>query len=206
VCNVFDDCVTVGPFGPYKVDRSPPTITLTSPTAAAYTLGQAVTVAYRCADVGAGIASCTGTQPNGAALATGTPGTYTFTVTATDLAGNTTTSTVTYTVSYAICPLSGAVEATKSEIFVVALCNAKGQNVTAAAPVVTALNIDGTTAPVPTLGFTGDNFEFLGQYLPFPFVGLDLYAISTSGLAKGSHVLNISIAGDPVHHAISFTV
>ena len=32
------------------------------------------------------------------------------------------------------------------------------------------------------------------------------YAMLSSGLAKGSHVLNVSVTGDPVTHALSFTL
>jgi hypothetical protein len=207
VCNVLGNCTTVGAFGPYTVDLSAPTISIIAPTASSYTIGAAVKVAFSCAEAGpAGVSSCIGTQSNGAALATGSPGTYAFKVTATDAAGNVATSSVTYTVSYAICPLSGSLTIGKTAVFVVALCNAKGQNVTSSSTTVTALNVDGSIAVVPAPGVKGTTFQYLGLFLPFPFFGLEYYAISTTGLAKGAHVLNISIAGDPNHHAISFTV
>ena len=53
---------------------------------------------YDCTDADSGIASCVGTVADGALFDRSSPGTKTFTVTATDNAGNTTTKTVTYRV------------------------------------------------------------------------------------------------------------
>jgi photosystem II stability/assembly factor-like uncharacterized protein len=90
----------------FKVDRTPPAVTLTTPASGArysviLTRLRPVRASYSCADGGSGIASCTGTLPNGATIPTGlfSIGTHTFTVTARDNAGNTTTVTHTYTVS-----------------------------------------------------------------------------------------------------------
>lgn len=81
------------------VDTTAPTITLSKPAQGAeYKLGQSVIANYSCKDDGAGIASCVGTVADGAAINTASLGTKTFTVTATDLAGNQTVKSVTYTV------------------------------------------------------------------------------------------------------------
>ena len=54
---------------------------------------------YECRDEpGSGIATCAGDLPDGAALDTSAPGTRSFTVTATDVAGNSASTTVTYRV------------------------------------------------------------------------------------------------------------
>ena len=78
-------------------DTTNPTITIAEP-GGSYALNAAVTVSFACADTGSGVASCTGTRANGSALNTSTAGTYTFTVTAVDAAGNSASKTVSYTV------------------------------------------------------------------------------------------------------------
>ena len=54
--------------------------------------------AYTCDDADSGVASCAGDVGNGAALDTTVPGSYAFTVNATDNAGNKATVTHNYTV------------------------------------------------------------------------------------------------------------
>ena len=56
-------------------------------------------MSYACSDAGAGVASCSATQPDGAPLATGPLGARTFTVTATDHAANSATVTHRYTIT-----------------------------------------------------------------------------------------------------------
>ena len=88
--NVFTVTVT---------DATPPTIIIAVPSSTAtYVLNQPVSASFACADVGSGIATCQGTVAKGQRIDTSTVGPHTFTVTATDVAGNTTTENVTYTV------------------------------------------------------------------------------------------------------------
>ena len=96
--NVGTSSVTV------RIDTVAPTIAVTAPASAAtYTRGQVVNAAYSCADPspGSGIAAgrCVGSVANGAPIDTSTVGPHTFTVTATDVAGNVTTRSVSYTVA-----------------------------------------------------------------------------------------------------------
>ena len=77
-------------------DTTPPTITITSPTnGAIYSLNQAVAAGYTCTD---NIASgtCSGTVANGSNINTSSVGPKTFTVNATDGAGNPASKTVSY--------------------------------------------------------------------------------------------------------------
>lgn len=91
------------------LDLTPPVITITSPTAGAlYALDAPVTAAFSCSDAASGIAECVGTVTNGAPLDTTAPGVRTFTVTAQDGSGNTSTQSV----SYSIAP-TAAVPATR---------------------------------------------------------------------------------------------
>jgi hypothetical protein len=81
-------------------DREDPTVTVTTPEqGAVYNQGQDVLADYACAD-DSGYAQCTGTVPDGQAIDTSAVGTQFFSVTATDLDGNETTSGLrTYTVA-----------------------------------------------------------------------------------------------------------
>ena len=82
-------------------DSTAPTITLTTPSSGApYSLGQVVNAAYSCQDEpgGSGLATCAGPVPSGSAIDTGTAGTKSFAVNATDVAGNPSSASVGYEV------------------------------------------------------------------------------------------------------------
>lgn len=82
-----------------KIDKTAPTITITTPAdGASYEQGAAVVADYACSDALSGVASCVGTVANGANVDTSTVGPHTFTVTTTDNAGNAATRTETYAV------------------------------------------------------------------------------------------------------------
>jgi hypothetical protein len=107
-CDLAGNCVNVSA-GPFMIDLQAPTIsgpTLSSSAPANgnifYVNGPPVTVTYSCSDgAGSGIATCSGPQASGTTINTTTTGNFTFAVTATDLAGNQTTSSVKYTVATA---------------------------------------------------------------------------------------------------------
>lgn len=84
-----------------KLDKTPPTVTITAPTTGSeYILNGNVLANWSATDAVSGIASATGTVPSGSAIDTSTVGEKTFTVVATDNAGNQTTQTETYYVRY----------------------------------------------------------------------------------------------------------
>ena len=83
-------------------DQTSPVVTLSAPAhSAVYFEGVNVTVDYECADetLGSGVGSCLGDQPTASQLDTSVPGEYTFTVTVTDNAGNSSTTSATYTIA-----------------------------------------------------------------------------------------------------------
>jgi uncharacterized repeat protein (TIGR03803 family) len=83
-----------------KIDRTPPTVTITTPAGGAtYTAGQAVSAGYTCADALSGVASCVGPVPSGSSISTASAGNFTFTVTSVDRAGNSTSRSVSYSVN-----------------------------------------------------------------------------------------------------------
>lgn len=94
----------VGVADPYVTcDITDPTIDIASPAdGATHHLDQPVTVDYQCADEngGSGVDNCGGSLPSGELLDTSLPGTYQFTVTASDQHGNAAEQTVTYTVAF----------------------------------------------------------------------------------------------------------
>jgi predicted acyl esterase len=83
----------------FNVDATGPAITVFRP-AGTYTLGASVLPSFTCTDDWSGVASCSGP----ATVDTRTIGTKAFTITATDLAGNTSTLTRNYNV---VWPFSG---------------------------------------------------------------------------------------------------
>ncbi len=98
-CTDVADNVSAAASATVNLDPTVPTITLTAPASGAtYTQNAVVASAYNCADVLSGVIGCLGTVPNASAFSTSKVGTNSFTVQATDLAGNSASRTVTYSV------------------------------------------------------------------------------------------------------------
>jgi hypothetical protein len=82
-----------------RVDVTNPTVSLGSPRGGStYELASQVVASYSCGDAASGLATCIGTRASGSAIDTGSIGFKTFTVRATDRAGNETSRSVTYQV------------------------------------------------------------------------------------------------------------
>ena len=83
-----------------KRDATPPKAVISTPVSGAnYTQKQIVNASYSCTDAISGVASCTGTVANKANINTSSAGIKSFSVISTDLAGNTTNSSISYTVT-----------------------------------------------------------------------------------------------------------
>ena len=83
-----------------RLDKTAPAVNIsTPPNGATYTINQSVSASYTCADSLSGVVSCAGTAANGAGLDTASAGGKSFTVSAADQAGNTTSRTNLYTVT-----------------------------------------------------------------------------------------------------------
>jgi Tol biopolymer transport system component len=99
VCDVAGNCADAGPVGPFRIDRRPPAISVSTPAdGAVVARGAVVNPVYSCIDGGSGTATCAG--PAGP-LDTATAGRHQFTITASDAAGNRTSVTSSYLVGYA---------------------------------------------------------------------------------------------------------
>ena len=87
----------------FKVDKTPPAITITSPAdGQKCRLNEVVPAAYVVTDGnGSGMAAVTATAAAGIPINTTAVGSYAFTVSATDVAGNTASVTYTYSVDFA---------------------------------------------------------------------------------------------------------
>jgi hypothetical protein len=87
------------------VDAKPPEITITAPAAGAvYAVGEVVTADFSCTDQESGVDSCVGSVPAGKPVDTGSVGAKSFTVQASDNAGNTAMKTVNYSVADTTAP------------------------------------------------------------------------------------------------------
>lgn len=86
-----------------KRDATPPSIAITSPSAAVlYERGSLLTTAFTCSDAGSGVETC-GFVPPGAPVDTSYSGWQTTWVTACDVAGNFGTASAEYAVSTGVC-------------------------------------------------------------------------------------------------------
>jgi hypothetical protein len=98
VCDLGGNCAVAGPIGGIRVDRKPPTVTITAPAAKTYPVNGSTMASYTCSDAGSGVVSCAGPVASGAAVDTSTVGKHVFTVTARDAVGHAMSDSVTYTV------------------------------------------------------------------------------------------------------------
>jgi len=98
-CTATDDSgnISSNTFNVTVQDTTAPIITITSPAATNYTLNQVVQANFTCTDL-VGVTACSGTVSNGSSIDTSSLGDRTFTVTASDAAGNTSSISVNYKV------------------------------------------------------------------------------------------------------------
>lgn len=194
------------------LDTTPPSITITSPTATTYLLNQPVLASYSCTDSDSAVATCAGSVASGAPIDTASVGTKTFTVQASDPSGNTSSKSVTYTVGYNICPLYDQTKAVNSGATIpikLELCDANGSDVSASSIVVTAVSVTQVSTNAPgQLEAAGNanpdnNFRFdatLGT------AGGYIFNLSTKGLATGTYALSFTAGSDPTLHTVQFEV
>ena len=201
------NCTNAGPVGGNGVDKKGPTIVIRSPGAQGYPFGSSVVADFDCADGGSGVATCTGTVADGSPVNTSGFGAKTFTVTATDKVGNTSTQTVTYSVSYNTCLEYDprAVYHAGSTIPVkLRVCDEFGNNLSSESLVVTAAGVGLVSTTVyGEVNASGNanpdgNFRFVG--------GFYIFNMSTKGLGTGSYNLYYRVGDDPTLHTAPFNL
>lgn len=140
-----------------NLDQTPPTISITAPVAStSYLQNSTNTASYVCSDATSGMAACLGTVLSGNAFPTTTLGANTFMVQALDVAGNSASRNVSYTVT---APSPFTISAT-SLAFGDRLLNTRTalavtiRNTSAAALALTAPTLSGTNANQFTLART----------------------------------------------------
>lgn len=193
-----------------KIDKTAPTISVTSPTAGSYLLNQAATVDFSCTDNLSGVAACTGSSPNGSALDTASIGAKSVTVSATDLAGNTSVpKVVNYTVGYGIVALYDQTKAHKSGSTIpikIWLVDASGANVSSSSTVVHAVSVIQISSQASTIlgdsGNSNPDFDFrydasLGGYI---------FNLQTTGFGTGSYLLSFVAGNRPTIYSVGFQV
>ena len=186
------------------IDTTAPTIIVTTPTAnSTYVLNQSVDASYSCSDGGSGVATCSGPVAGGSTIDTSSVGARTFTVNATDLVGNASSKTVSYTVSYVICVLFDQTQARQEGSTIpikLQLCDASNQNLSSSEVTLTANDIDGNAELLTTAGNANPDTVFRlagGQYI---------LNLKTTGISSGTHTLDFTVSGDPVIHSVTFVI
>jgi hypothetical protein len=171
-----------------NIDKTAPTITINSPSNTLYIIGQSVVADWSAVDSLSGISSASGTVASGMIIDTNTVGPKSFTVTASDNAGNTATLTINYEVGYAFGGFLTPVPDSQYNIgrtvpVKFELTDSQGNFVTTAAAKIYVAHIsdDGTIGPYlpgSTKDGSGDNLirSAGSQYI---------YNLDTSSLSAG---------------------
>ena len=193
-----------------KIDKTAPAINISSP-AATLLLNQAAAANYTCSDGASSVGSCVGSVPAGGGIDTSAVGLKHFTVTATDMAGNTATRTLDYTVSYGVrlkydltkAHLSGSTVPVKIQ-----LVDANGVNVSNQYLAVHALgtSLVSNYAPgeVEDAGNANPDNDF--RFANFDGEGGYIFNLQTTGLTTGTYVLIFIAGADPLTHGAQFQV
>jgi pimeloyl-ACP methyl ester carboxylesterase len=191
----------------FTIDKTAPTITLTSPVAGGqYLVNQSAAANFACADALSGIQTCQGSVGNGSNIDTSSSGNKTFTVIATDLAGNQNSQSVNYSVykfSSLFSPITSDSKTFKKNTTVPVKFQLTDGNSHFYGLPTARLFLDpigstnGTPAVSNSAGNTGNIFKYdpiMQQYVFNLSTSMGLF---TSG---SSHTLRVVIDGDPLPH------
>ena len=190
-----------------NIDKTSPQITINTPASGGmYLLNQALSADWSVADSLSGIASATGTLPSGATIDTGTVGTKTFTVTATDIASNTATQTSSYTIAYNFLGILPPIRTDGSSIFNLGrtvpvkfrIADANGNYVSTATATLTyqliTNDILGTVEEAVSTSAASEGNTFRNST-----DNHYIFNLGTSGMSTGTYQLNINLDDGTVH-------
>jgi hypothetical protein len=184
-----------------RLDTVIPSISITSPAnGSTYLLNQVVSSSFGCTDVTSGVATCNGPVISPNPFDTSTLGSHTFTVNASDVAGNVNSASVSYLVAYKICLLYDPAHPPKGGNGTIAIklqiCDANNVNLSSPSFTLTPSLIVGPTTRPFTTPFRYDSS--IAGYI---------VNVSTKGLAAGNYNLKFTISGaDATAHLAPFTV
>ncbi len=210
VCDIFSHCTTAGPYT-FMVDQKAPTITITTPpSGATYQVNTSVTANFSCVDGGSGInpSACVGTVPKGNKINTASVGSFQFNVQATDLVGNMSSLTDSYTVGFGNACLfyipTLPIKRGLPVPIAIRLCDASGKNLSKPSIQLHAVNLvlTSTGATYPIIRDNNNDLDDDFQFIPI----LNWYGmiVKTTGLPAGKYNLVYTATGDPAQHTISF--
>ena len=193
-----------------KLDKTAPTITVTTPVAAGYLLNELVTASYSCADSTSGIARCRSEIANGDSLDTASLGIKSFSVVASDMVGNSATQTLSYPVTYGVSPLFDQTRSYKLDTMAplkLQLSDAKGTNYSTSTLILTPSRLEklddtASTVLADDLGSGDPDSTFRYDAALEGYI----YNLSTKGLTQGTWKQYFTVVGDPVEHSVSFDV
>jgi hypothetical protein len=195
---------TLGPGQPLvvPVDRTPPSITISSPRdRAAYVLNEPLRAVFRCEDPESGVAACDGSTGADDAVATNSVGTHQLRVQGADSAGNSASETVAYDVTYAIVALdtqrTDVTRGTAARI-AVRLADAERANQSSANVGVRATAIESRA--------TGDRIVLDEAFRYDEDQRAYAIDLETTRLERGEYRLLFEVSGDPVTHEVTIRV
>jgi len=190
-------------------DTTPPAITILTPTVAVYAVNQTVPADYSCADIASGVSRCTGSATAGQFIDTATVGAKTFTVAASDVAGNASSRSVTYSVSFRESLLYDPTKSAKSGSTLpvkIRIVDASGTNMSSAALLLHAVGLrklsNDTSMEVADAGNANPDNDFRYDASLQGYV----FNLKTTGLSGGTYGLEYTVSGDPTVHRVLFSV
>jgi len=188
-----------------KLDKTAPVVTITKPAQNDQFLqNSSVNAAWTATD--ANLGSVTATTPNGSAIDTSVVGAFTFNVTATDLAGNTTSVTHNYTVfTYVFGGILAPVSLTSKEFKQTSTIPVKFQVFNS----VTHLPVQGPSATLLVNGApaTASGGSNVGNTFRYDTSAQQyIYNLSTKSLHTGLNSLNIIFASNPPSNPLTTTI